>query len=158
AAAGPNVGQKLAAEGLWKVWKAARQEPSAAELEHRIAAHEPLPHRVDGMIRDVCEGFFQAVKLEQHIFAAVVLVPRFGMLEPLAKEIESLFRLVLSHQSQHALRMPLDLAQMHKVSENNVRLPGGERRERRAFLRQEPNEIDPARITPFGEIFDGRQE
>jgi hypothetical protein len=75
AIAGLNTGLKLPAEGLRKIRKAAREQPAAAELEHRIAAHKPLPYLADGVVGDVREGFFEAVKLERYFFVAIVIFP-----------------------------------------------------------------------------------
>src|SRR5260370_5222654 len=98
------------------------------------------------------------MKVEREFFVAVVVLSCRGLLQPVDEEIEYLLRLGLRHQYQHALRVGFDLAQVNKAFENNVRLSGGERREWRAFRRQEPNEIDPARVAPFGEIFNGWEE
>jgi hypothetical protein len=71
----PGRGSDIAAHAVELRPTAACQQSGGAKIEHRIAAHKPLPYPADGVVGDVCERFFETVKLERYFLVAIVIFP-----------------------------------------------------------------------------------
>ena len=64
----PGRGSDIAAHAVELRPTAACQQSGGAKIEHRIAA-------ADGVVGDVCERFFETVKLERYFLVAIVIFP-----------------------------------------------------------------------------------